>query len=185
MGRSYAGELLVSRPDMADPNFDGTITFVLEHGDEGAVGVVINRPSQLSITDAFPDWSALVPSPGMVFQGGPVQTNGIIALGRHRNDAPAEGRFDLPLGLVSVDLDQQPALAEASGLQELRVFAGYAGWGTGQLEGEIANHAWWVLPGSADDVFSTSPTQLWATVMRRSGGELRWFANLPGDPSVN
>lgn len=170
---------------MADPNFDGTITFVLEHGDDGAVGVVLNRPTPLSITDAFPDWSELVPAPARVFQGGPVQTNGIIALGRHRPEAPAEGRFDLPSGLVSVDLDQQPALARASGLQEMRIFAGYAGWGTGQLEGEIANHAWWVLPGSADDVFCADPGRLWAKVLRRSGGELRWFANLPADPSAN
>ncbi len=185
MGRSYAGDLLVSRPDTVDPNFDGTITFVLEHGDDGAVGIVINRPSLLLVSDAFPDWSEMVPSPAKVFQGGPVQTNGIIALGRHRPDAPAEGRFGLPAGLVSVDLDEQPTLTRAAGLDEMRIFAGYAGWGTGQLEGEIANDAWWVLPGSADDVFSTDPARLWATVMGRSGGEFRWFANLPADPSTN
>ena len=185
MVRTYAGDLLVSRPDTIDPNFDGTIILVLEHGEDGAVGVVINRPSQLLVGDAFPDWAEMVPEPAKVFQGGPVQTNGIVALGRHRPDAPAEGRFGLPLGLVSVDLDEQPTLARASGLEEMRIFAGYAGWGTGQLEGEIANDAWWVVPGLAEGVFSVDPTQLWATVMRRSGGELRWFANLPADPSVN
>lgn len=185
MGRSYAGQLLVSRPDMLDPNFDGTITFLLEHGSDGAVGIVLNRPSNLFVSDPFPDWIDLAAEPRQVFQGGPVQTNAIIALGRHRVDAPPDAVFDLPFGLVSVDLDDQPALLRGSGLVDLRIFAGYAGWGSGQLEGEIATGAWWVVPGTADDVFTSAPHHLWSEVLRRAGGEMRWFAHLPGDPSIN
>lgn len=185
MGRSYAGDLLVSRPDMTDPNFDGTITFLLEHGDDGAVGVMLNRPSELAISDAFPAWSDLAPTPSCVFVGGPVQTNAIIALGRYRPDAPARATLDLPAGLTSVDLDEQPALARADGLTDVRIFAGYAGWGPGQLESEIANDAWWVVPGFEADVFTDKPESLWADVMGRNGGELRWFAHLPADPSIN
>jgi putative transcriptional regulator len=185
MGRSYAGDLLVSRPDMSDPNFDGTLTFVLEHGDDGAVGIMLNRPSGLAVSDAFPGWSDLTPPPSSVFVGGPVQTNAIIALGRYRSDAAGEPRRDLPGGLASVDLDEQPALALADGLTDLRIFAGYAGWGAGQLEGELANDAWWVVPGFVSDVFTDRPETLWAEVLRRNGGELRWFAHLPLDPSSN
>lgn len=92
MGRSYAGDLLVSRPHMSDPNFDGTLTFLLEHGDDGAVGIMLNRPSELAVSDAFPAWSDLTPAPSRLFLGGPVQTNAIIALGRYQPDASTEAR---------------------------------------------------------------------------------------------
>jgi putative transcriptional regulator len=170
---------------MSDPNFDGTLTFLLEHGDDGAVGIMLNRPSELAVSDAFPAWSDLTPAPSRLFLGGPVQTNAIIALGRYQPDASTEARLDLPAGLASVDLDEQPALARADGLIDLRIFAGYAGWGPGQLEGEIANDAWWVVPGFASDVFTERPELLWANVLQRNGGELRWFAHLSEDPSAN
>ncbi|NNE96244.1 MAG: hypothetical protein HKN24_09475 [Acidimicrobiales bacterium] len=185
MGRSYAGDLLVSRPDMVDPNFGGTLTFLLEHGDDGAIGIVLNRPSDLAVRDAFPDWAELTPSPRRIFVGGPVQTNAIIALGRNRPDVVPDARFDLPAGLVSVDLDEQAALARGEGLHEVRIFAGYAGWGAGQLEEEMVNDAWWVVPGFVSDVFSESPEMLWTEVLQRNGGDFRWFAHLPQDPSIN
>lgn len=185
MGGSLSGQLLVSRPDMTDPNFDGTITFILEHGDEGAVGVVLNRPSSLAVSDPFPDWEDLAGQPPVLFHGGPVQANAIIALGRYRTDSPPDGTVDLPCDLVSIDLDEQPALLRGAGLVELRIFAGYAGWGNGQLEEEIRVGAWWLLPGSADDVFTRDPRHLWTNVLQRGGGELRWFAHLPLDPTAN
>ena len=176
---SLVGQLLVSRPDLHDPNFDGTITLLLEHNEAGALGIILNRPSDLDVDDPFPGWSGVATEPAVIFAGGPVERDGLIALGR----GPEAG--ELPLGLHSVDLEAQPELVAASGVQEVRIFAGYAGWGTGQLEGEMASGAWWAVEAHVDDVFFAEPERLWPTVLRRTGGELRWFAHFPSDVSLN
>lgn len=178
--RSLAGSFLISRPELADPNFDGTLTLILEHDEDGALGVVINRPTEVSVADAYPEWANVADEPPMIFQGGPVETDSLIALGWGQR---LEG--ELPLGLASIDLEEQVPLVVAEGLERLRIFAGYAGWGGGQLEGELANGAWWVVPCLLDDVFLVDPDRLWAIVLRRNGGEMAWFAHYPKDPSVN
>lgn len=177
---SLVGRLLISRPILQDPNFDRTISLVLEHGDDGALGVILNRPSTLEVGDPFPDWQGLAADPPFVFGGGPVERNAMIVLGR---SSTTEG--ELALGLHSVDLDHQPQLVRGEGIEEIRIFAGYAGWGGGQLEGELANGAWWMAPGTVEDVFCPDPYDLWARVLRREGGEMAWFAHLPEDPTVN
>jgi putative transcriptional regulator len=174
-----AGQLLVSKPILIDPNFDGTITLLVEHNDDGALGLVLNRPSSLTVADAFPEWADVAASPGVVFAGGPVERNSLVALG-----ASPEADGDLILGLHSVDLDDLRAREETA-VDRLRIFAGYAGWGAGQLEGEIANDAWWVVDGHLGDLFFDRPAELWATVMRRNGGELAWFAHYPDDATLN
>ncbi len=174
------GRLLVSRPDLHDPNFDGTITLILEHNEAGALGLVLNRPSELAVIDPFPMWSDLTAQPGVVFSGGPVERDALLALGQG-----SRSPGDLPLGLHSIDLDAQPALVQASGIERLRLFAGYAGWGSGQLEGELSSGAWWLTEAVADDVFHDDPAGLWARVLRRSGGELEWYAHFPSDASLN
>lgn len=180
LGMSLAGRILVAKPDLQDPRFHATLMLLLEHGAEGALGVVINRPSKLELADAFPDWEDLGASPGVVFAGGPVDRDALIALGRPRADAG-----DLVLGAHPVDLDDQPALVEASGVASIRVFAGYAGWEAGQLEGEIARDDWWVVDATIEDLFTDDPDGLWARVLRRQGGDLAWFAHYPVDPSLN
>lgn len=177
---SLAGSLLVSRPEMADPNFDGTLTLLLEHDAEGAIGVIVNRPGPVPVADTFPDWVELSGSPPVIFSGGPVEQDGLVALGWGPDLVG-----DLGLGLISVDLSEQVPFVMASGVDRVRLFAGYAGWGGGQLEGELANGAWWVVPGAIDDVFCVEPTRLWSTVLRRNGGELAWYAHFPRDPSLN
>ncbi|MEZ5377625.1 MAG: YqgE/AlgH family protein [Acidimicrobiales bacterium] len=178
--RSLAGSFLISRPELADPNFDGTLTLILEHDEDGALGVVINRPTEVLVAEAYPGWDSVAEAPAVIFQGGPVETDSLIALGwGERMDG------DLPLGLTSVDLEEQVPLVVADGLEKLRIFAGYAGWGGGQLEGELANGAWWVVPCLRDDVFLADPERLWAMVLRRNGGEMAWFAHYPKDPSLN
>lgn len=199
MHHSLAGRLLVSRPELHDPNFDGTITLLLEHNEHGAFGLVLNRPTTVVCRDSLPRWSDLVSAPGVVFSGGPVQPEAAIALSRPAAGFVAVDHADstdsvavdgddrggtLPLGLVSIDLDAQPELV-APEITELRIFSGYAGWGGGQLEGELAMEAWWVTDAELDDVFSTDPSGLWAKVLRRSGGDLQWYAHLPEDPSLN
>ncbi len=176
---SLTGRLLISKPSLPDPNFDGTITLLLEHGDEGALGVIINRPSELAIADAFPLWANASPEPSVVFAGGPVERRAMIVLGASATDEGA-----LPLGLHSIDLEEGTP-PRADGVDRIRIFAGYAGWGAGQLEAEIGRGSWWTADAHLEDLFTDDPQTLWAVVMRREGGELRWFENYPADPSLN
>ena len=178
MGFSLAGQLLVSKPSLHDSNFDGTITLLLEHNDEGALGLILNRPSQLLLADAFPSWADRGAEPAVVFAGGPVERNSLIALG-----ATPEADGELVLGLHSLDLEESGG--SSTTVDRLRVFAGYAGWAASQLEGEIANDAWWVVDGHVSDLFFDEPEQLWSTVLRRNGGEMAWFAHFPDDASLN
>lgn len=179
-GMSLAGRILVARPDMTDPRFHATLMLLLEHGSEGALAVVINRPSEIQLVEEFPDWEELGSNPRVVFSGGPVDTDALIALGRPKQDLGP-----LVLGAHPVDLDEQPALVQAGGVSEVRIFSGYAGWSPGQLEGELADNAWWVVDATLDDLFTHNPEGLWAEVMSRQGGELAWFAHFPVDPSLN
>lgn len=182
LGASLAGRILVSRPDLRDPRFDAALTLILEHGSEGALGVIINRPSATSMYDVFPDWEELAAGPDVLFTGGPVDRDALIALGKPSSRG---GDGHLVLGAHAVDLDHQPALVAADGIAAVRVFAGYAGWSVGQLENEIANDAWWVVEATIDDLFTDDPAGLWSRVLRRQGGELAWFAHYPHDPSLN
>ena len=181
MTPSHAGRLLVAPPRLADGIFDLTVLLVLEHGEDGALGVIVNRPSELSLNDALPDWADAGAPPAVVYAGGPVERDALIALGRPEETAPGP----LVLGLHSVDLDAQPALVLAGGVRDVRVFAGYAGWSPGQLDGEVAVDAWWVLDAELDDIFSSDPERLWARVLRRAGGRLAFFAHYPTDLSTN
>lgn len=177
---SLAGRILVARPDLPDPRFHATMMLLLEHGSQGALAVVLNRPSPVPLSETFPDWEDLGSDPKVIFAGGPVDGDALIALGR-----PSHGPGDLVLGAHPVDLDEQPALVRAEGVSEVRIFAGYAGWDPGQLEDELQADAWWVVDASLDDLFTVDPGGLWARVMRRQGGRLAWFAHYPLDPSLN
>lgn len=177
----YAGRLLVATPRLSDGTFDLSILLVLDHGDEGALGLILNRPSELAVADALPDWSDAAADPAVLFAGGPVERDALIALGRPVGSSTGP----LVMGLHSVDLDGQPALVASAGVAEVRVFAGYAGWSPGQLDDEVAADAWWVVDGDVDDVFTSDPDGLWARVLRRAGGELSLFAHYPVDRSTN
>jgi putative transcriptional regulator len=180
------GRLLVATPPLDDPNFDRTVIFVLEHHDEGALGVVINRPTEEELGEPLDRWEDLQASPAHVFAGGPVETDALIALALS-NSPLEEASEDLSpvVGRVaSADLTADPAFVAAR-VSAVRVFRGYAGWGPGQLEGEIMAGAWLVFDAEPDDVFATQPTQLWRTVLRRQGGRLGWLANAPDDLSAN
>lgn len=178
MGMSYKGQLIVARPELLDDNFDRTITVILDHTDEGALGLVLNRPTHELLGDYFSGWVDLAPEPQVLYEGGPVERDGLIALAKGRDTG------DLGLGLHTVDLDNDPALAAVE-FTQLRVFAGHAGWGPGQLEGEMANGAWWTVAATDDDVFSATPDELWSKVLKRADTELQWYAHYPKDPSLN
>jgi putative transcriptional regulator len=178
---SHAGRLLVATPLLVDPNFDLSVMLLLEHGDDGALGVILNRPSELAVADALPDWADACAEPQVLFAGGPVERDALIALGRP-STTEAGG---LVLGLHSVDLDAQPALVLAGGVADTRIFAGYAGWSPGQLDDELSDEAWWLVEADVDDVFTADPPGLWSRVLRRAGGELSLFAHYPADLSRN
>ncbi|HET9728209.1 MAG TPA: YqgE/AlgH family protein [Acidimicrobiia bacterium] len=184
VGESLRGRLLVATPPLVDPNFDRTVVLVLEHGDDGALGIVLNRPSATALGEILPEWSPLASGPRVVFTGGPVMPEAVIALGRVGPPGGAEGFVSLLHDLVTLDLDRDP-LDLGAPLDSLRVFVGYAGWGPGQLENELAQHAWFVVDVEPDDVFADHPEQLWRTVLRRQRGHVALFANYPEDATVN
>lgn len=178
------GRLLVATPVLGDPNFERTVVMVLEHAGEGAVGLVLNRPSETEVCEPLPEWDDLTASPSVIFVGGPVEQKAVIGLAR-RGAAPAGDRWRPLVGGVGiVDLGRGPDdLLPA--IEDLRLFAGYAGWGAGQLEGEIEAGAWWVVDASPDDASSRRPERLWTTVLARQRPRLSMYAHFPADPSVN
>ncbi|MGH9155798.1 MAG: YqgE/AlgH family protein [Acidimicrobiales bacterium] len=179
-----SGRLLVATPSLGDPNFDRTVVLLLEHGPEGALGVVLNRPSRTEVTEPFPGWLAHVSDPPVVFTGGPVAPSAAIGLARTGRADETDGWAPLIGRLGSVDLSRDPGDL-AVPVEIVRVFAGYAGWGAGQLEAEIGVGAWFVVEATSDDAFSPTPEGLWRSVLRRQRGRLALFADAPTDPTLN
>jgi putative transcriptional regulator len=180
---SCKGRLLVATPPLADPNFDRTVVYMLEHSDDGAVGVVLNRPLEEITPESLNRWQDWMTPPAVLFEGGPVEPDALIALARL--DGPADDVWSPVVGdLGSVDLALDPTLVAAS-VARLRIFRGYSGWGAQQLDAELNEGAWMVLSSESDDVFSASPSELWRAVLRRQGGRLAWVANAPDDLSAN
>ncbi|MFL6239437.1 MAG: YqgE/AlgH family protein [Actinomycetes bacterium] len=182
---SLAGRLLLATPLLRDPNFMRTTVFIAEHSPEGAVGVVLNRPSETDVAGVLPAWEATVTSPPVVFVGGPVSQEGALALARIAGPGmPEEGFQPVVDGFGVVDLEIDSALL-APHLAAMRVYAGYAGWGPGQLDAEIEEGSWYVVTGAPDDVFCSRPEVLWRDVLRRQGGDLALVSTFPPDPSLN
>ena len=177
------GRLLVATPPLVDPNFDRTVILLLEHGDEGALGIVLNRPSDTVLATVLPEWCEHASAPGVVFSGGPVAPEAVIALARGGTDA-TEGWLPVLGEVGTVDVGRDPDDLGQQ-LDALRVFVGYAGWAPGQLELELEQEAWFVVPTQSDDPFSSHPDRLWRDVLRRQRGRIAMFANYPEDPSVN
>ena len=180
---SCKGKLLVATPPLTDPNFDRTVVYMLEHTADGAVGVVLNRPLHEPAPDELQPWLEYMSPPVTLFGGGPVDDEALIALAR-LTGAVDSSWSEVAEGLGSIDLMLNP-YEVAQGVLALRVFRGYSGWGAMQLDGELAEGAWMVLPAETGDVFSPEPADLWRTVLRRQGGRLAWVANAPDDLSAN
>ena len=188
MSTPTKGRLLLATPPLEDPNFDRTVIYVLEHQDEGALGLVLNRPSPEELGDALSAWAALQSDPSLVFVGGPVEPDALIAIARVREatgvELDPEHLAPLSGDLASADLAADPDDVIPS-ISALRVFRGYAGWGPGQLEGEIEAGAWLVLDPDPGDLFTEDPDELWRSVLRRQPGRLSWLANAPDDLLAN
>ena len=191
---SMAGRLLVATPGLLDPSFRRAVVLLLDHTTSGgALGLVVNRPTEVDVEAVLPAWQRFVTPPGRLFRGGPVGLDGALGLVSVPGSAggPAAVADADPLGfsrLVGsvgvVDLDAPPEVV-APGTAGLRVFAGHAGWSPGQLEDEIAEGAWYVLESEAGDAFTDAPEALWARVLRRQRGLRALVASYPDDPSAN
>jgi putative transcriptional regulator len=187
------GRLLIAAPTLRDPNFDRTIVLIIDHDDDGALGVVLNRPSELAVRELLPTWHERAATPPVIFSGGPVADGVAIGLGvlhdgarlavPTSDDAATAGWSQLVAGLGVIDLARDPDAA--GGLAQVRIFSGYAGWSSGQLEGELAQGAWYVCDARPDDVMSEWPARLWREVLRRQPAPLSMLALYPADPSLN
>lgn len=180
---SLSGRLLVATPRLLDPHFHRTVVLLLDHTDEGAFGVVLNRPLPVEVEAVLPGWQTVVSWPGGLFQGGPVGLDGAIGVAVASDDDPTVvDRFTGSFGLVDLDADPASLAGRFSGL---RIFAGHSGWGAGQLEAEVDEGAWFVVPAEPTDAFTAEPTSLWSRVLLRQGGDLAMLAHYPADVHLN
>lgn len=180
------GRLLVATPLLVDPHFAHTVVLLLDHDDDGSLGVVLNRPTAVAVSSVLADWSNSVTAPEVLFEGGPVSTDAALALASVPVGPASEPvgfrRLFGATGLIDLDTPRE-VLAPA--LTKLRVFAGYAGWGSGQLAAEVEEGSWYVVDSRPDDVFTAEPGRLWSRVLRRQPGELAWVSTKPLDPTLN
>jgi putative transcriptional regulator len=182
MGESLAGQLLLASPALQDPNFMRTVVLVSLHSDEGAMGLVLNRPSAVTVSEAVPQLEPAVSDAERVYVGGPVQPTSVVFLVEFLDPAPAGllvlGRIGFPAPDAAIE-----ELIDVTGRG--RVFAGYAGWGEGQLDAEVAQGDWIAHAALPEDVFTDVPEELWSAVLTRKGGSYALIARMPPDPSVN
>jgi putative transcriptional regulator len=176
---SLEGHLLVASPALTDPHFARTVVAIANHDAEGALGIVLNRPSDTGVAEAVP---GLTDGADPVYLGGPVRPTSIVVL----------AEFDDPTSAAYLVVDAIGLVSDETGLERLdetthrrRVYAGYAGWGPGQLEAELERDDWIVEPAVAEDLFCEEPADLWGRVLERKGGQFRLLARMPPDPSLN
>ena len=178
---SLRGSLLIASPALVDPNFARAVVLITEHGADGAMGVVLNRPSQVEVEDVAPELDGIVDAEP-VFIGGPVQPQALVVLAEFHDVEAAAWTVVDDVGFVAAETEyaQLPELVRRG-----RVYAGYSGWGTGQLEAELAEEAWIVEPPQPAELFCEAPETLWQDVLARKGGQFALLARMPADPSLN
>ncbi len=182
MPESLAGQLLLASPSLQDPNFARTVVLIGMHGEDGAIGVVLNRPSPVAVSEAVPQLQDAVGALDKVYVGGPVEPSSVVFLAEFLEPSFAGVLVLGRIGFPAPDTDVAQ-LAQATARR--RVFAGHAGWGPGQLDAELADGDWIAHPAEPGDVFSDVAEELWSTVLTRMGGSYALIARMPLDPSVN
>lgn len=178
---SLRGHLLIAGPGLLDPNFWRTVVLVGEHSPEGALGVVLNRSSETPVGEAAPELAHLADDLGNVHVGGPVQPSAVVVLADFAEPSRSGQLVVGSVGFLPSEVDPD-ALGE---VRRARVYVGYAGWGPGQLDDELAEGSWIVVEAVADDVFTDAPDELWSVALRRKGGPYEILATMPPDPSRN
>jgi putative transcriptional regulator len=161
---SLAGQLLVSMPGMTDPNFKHAVTYICEHSDKGALGIVINKPIGMELGEVLQQLSLetvtdeLLSQP--VLRGGPVQAERGFVL--HESSRKWDATTAVGHSIyVTTSQDILSAVAAGDGPDRILMALGYAGWGAGQLDDEIRQNAWLTVPATTAIVFDTPPDQLW------------------------
>jgi putative transcriptional regulator len=185
--RVRAGTLLIANTDLMEPTFRRSVIYVVEHNDGGTLGVVLNRPSETAVFNVLPQWTKLATKPKTMFVGGPVKRDAALCLATLRagvqpTDVP--GLRHVQGRIVMVDLDADPD-SIAPAVEGVRIYAGYSGWTTGQLEGEIERDDWIVLSALPSDVLVEPKVDLWSRVLRRQPMPLSLLATHPIDVSRN
>jgi len=178
---SVRGRLLISSGGLFDPNFRHTVVLIGEHNAEGALGVVLNRRLNVTVAEALPALSDLVPGGEPLFQGGPVQPGGAVLLAELARPELADILVFGSIGFLTGDVSEDIR----ADVLRARIFVGYSGWGPGQLEAELASDSWIVEPARDIDVFTEAPDLLWSRVLERKGPEYRRLSRMPYDPSMN
>jgi putative transcriptional regulator len=178
---SLRGQLLIAGAALLDPNFRRTVVLIGEHNEEGALGVVLNRPTPVSVGEIVPPLATLAGPDQSVFIGGPVQPSSVVILADLDEPERAGMLVFGSIGFLLGDVDPDAI----GGVRRARVFAGYAGWGAGQLEAEMDLGSWIAEPALPTDVFTEHPDALWSAALRRKGGDYRMLALMPVDPTVN
>jgi len=182
---SLTGKLLVASPKLVDPNFARTVVLVCRHDEDGALGLVLNRPiDEAPVSEHLPAWQMDIASPPVVFLGGPVEPTAALALGRVVDGAGHAALTPVTNSISMIDLSEEPGALHGQ-VETVRVFVGYSGWTGGQLETEISDGGWFVVESRPGDAFTDAPDELWRTVLRREGGRLAMFAFAPIDPRIN
>ena len=176
----HSGRLLVATPRIGDGYFERTVVLLLKHNTDGAVGLVLNRPSELAVAEVMTRWEG---TPGVLFYGGPVSTRSILGLSSHRPGCEEFNWTELAPEVGSVDLHAGPEAL--SGYTDLRIYIGYAGWEASQLDDEITAGAWFVVDPEPGDVLTDDPHGLWRAVLARQPNEVSWFQNYPDDLRAN
>jgi putative transcriptional regulator len=179
---SARGKLLIAGPGLLDPNFWRTVVLVVEHSEEGALGLVLNRPSETTVREAVPQLEELVDSDEPLFIGGPVQPSSVIVLARLEDPGDAALLAFDDIGVIGAGSESDPP---ATGVRQGRAFVGHAGWGPGQLDDELERGDWITEPARREDAFAENARELWSSVLTRMGGSYALVARMPPDPSVN
>lgn len=178
---SVRGHYLIAAPSLLDPNFARSVVLVAEHSAEGAMGLIINRPSETTVAEAVPELEGLA-GDDLVHLGGPVAPESVVVLGEYTDPRAAGllvcGHVGLP------DADSELADLDRDTVR-VRVFAGHAGWGPGQLDAELEREDWIAEPAVPEEIFTGDPDGLWSAVLARKGGQFALVARMPLDPSLN
>jgi putative transcriptional regulator len=178
---SARGQLLIAGPGLADPNFWRTVVLIVEHSEEGALGLVLNRPSETTVGEAVSELEQLLDSDDPLYVGGPVQPSALIVLAEFEQPEEAALIAFEDVGVLASGAQEDPELRVRSG----RAFVGHAGWGPGQLDDEVERGDWILEPARREDAFTGAPLELWSEVLTRKGGSYALVARMPPDPSVN